>query len=172
MPTTDISRKFDALAYQVDKSMRYHQRMRGWYDTCNRLVLFLIIAAGGGSVIADPQPLVFGASVLAALNLVWAPSHKARDHHLLHGRFSDLMIRMQEGKAEVLEQERPDILDEWCAIRVRIEKDELPIFYALEADCDNDMRRALGRTQQMVPITGWHKVTMYFLRHRPEQFQT
>jgi len=58
----------------------------------------------------------------------------------------------------------------WEAERLKIEKDELPIFYALEADCDNQVRRAWGRTKKMVEIDWWSRFTMFVLKHSPRQF--
>ena len=84
MAKTDLNGEVDALTFQVDKSMRYHQRFRGFYDTANRLFMFLIIVAGGGAAlkadVAAPEVVGFAVAVIAALNLVWAPSHRARDH--------------------------------------------------------------------------------------------
>lgn len=177
MPSTDIDREIDDLTYQVEKSLRYHHRMRGWYDLANRAILFVIIAVGAGPIIDPPDPFhpalfAVGASMVAALNLVWQPSHRARDHHLLHGRFSDLLIEVRKQKANVVKEERLDVLGDWQGRRIVIEKDEPPIFYALEADCDNEMRRALDRTSKMVHISLWHRVTKYILRHNPNQFVT
>ena len=168
MEATDPRREVDALMFQVDKSMRYHQRFRGFYDTFHRAFMFVIIAAGGGAALkfsaTPPEYVGVGVALVAALNLVWAPSHRARDHHLLHGRFAALLIQIRSG--EWTEENRV----RWDAERHKIEKDEPPIFYALEADCDNQVRRAWGRTKSMVEIGWWSRRTMYFLRHAPRQF--
>ena len=164
MTATEASHKIDELAFQVDKSMRYHQRMRGFYDTAHRIFMFLIILTGGGALSEKPQYAVAAAAIIAAINLVWAPSHRARDHHLLHGRFSDLMTAIHTSEWT------KENLSNWTSARLKIEKDEPPIFYALEADCDNEVRRAWGRTKKMVRIHFWHKRTMFFLRYRPDQF--
>ena len=168
MEATDPRREIDALMFQVDKSMRYHQRFRGFYDTTHRVFMFVIIAAGGGAAlkVAATPPEVVGVVValVAALNLVWAPSHRARDHHLLHGRFGALLIRIRSG--EWTEDNRV----RWDAERHEIENDEPPLFYALEADCDNQVRRAWGRTKKMVEIDWWCRRTMFVLRHSSQQF--
>ena len=169
MATTDLERRVDSLIFQVDKSMRYHHRFRGFYDTANRIFMFAIIAAGGGAVLhkAGDAPEIGGAiaALIAALNLVWVPSHKARDHHLLHGRFSDLMVRMRT------DQRTEENYVLWDAERHRIEKDEPPIFHALEADCDNQVRHAWGRDERMVKIVWWKHWTMYLLRHSKTRFE-
>ena len=164
MSTDEVTSKIDALAFQVDKSIRYHHRFRGFFDTVHRVFMFAIIVTGGGALLPKPQYYVGIAALLAAANLVWAPSHKARDHHLLHGRFSDLMIQIRS------QEQTEENFKNWEAEKYRIEKDEPPIFYALEADCDNQIRRALGRDQVIVPVNWWQKVTMYIWRYSTHVF--
>ena len=165
-------RKVDQLFYSVEKSMRYHQRRRGFYDWAHRWMMFLIILFGGGAVasmsetLGGPVAAIFGAaaSAAAALNLVWNTSHKARDHEILYRRFSDLAIDIRSNMASV--ERHP----EWDAARKRIEADEYPVYYALEADCDNQIRRAWGRDKELVRIGLWERLTMDWLRHKPRQF--
>ena len=74
------------------------------------------------------------------------------------------MVQIQTG-----EQTRENY-DRWVAERYEIENDEPPIFYALEADCDNQVRRAWGRKKKMVEIDWWSRRTMFLLRHTPRKF--
>ena len=156
--------RIDDLTFQVDKSMRYHQRMRGFYDMVNRVFLFIIIASGGGAATDKPEHFVIAASIVAAILLVWSPAVRARDHHLLHGQFSRLMMDIRSGEPTKQNHQA------WEARRIEIEMQEPPIFYALEADCDNQVRRAWGRTSQMVDLGWWHRHTMYLWRHDHVQF--
>ena len=128
MAATEAAREIDGLAFQVDKSMRYHQRMRGFYDTAHRVFMFMIISTGGGALSEKPQYAVAIAAAVVAINLVWSPSHRGRDRHLLQGRFSDLMIATRTGDWS------SEHLDIWKTSRLTVEKDEPTIFYALEAD--------------------------------------
>ena len=128
MAATEAAREIDGLAFRVDQSMRYHQRMRGFYDTAHRVFMFMIISTGGGALSEKPQYAVAIAAAVVAINLVWSPSHRGRDRHLLQSRFSDLMIATRTGDWS------SEHLDIWKTSRLTVEKDEPTIFYALEAD--------------------------------------
>ena len=128
MAATEAAREIDGLAFQVDKSMRYHQRMRGFYDTGHRVFMFMIISTGGGALSEKPQYAVAIGAAVVAINLVWSPSHRGRDRHLLQSCFSDLMIATRTGDWS------SEHLDIWKTSRLTVEKDEPTIFYALEAD--------------------------------------
>lgn len=115
-------------------------------------------------MLPKPEYAVIAAALIGAVSLVWAPALRARDHHLLHGRFSDLSSLILAGA------DTPENVTKWEQARRTIEKDEPPIFYALEADCDNEVRRSWGRTKEMVEIGFWPKRTMFLFRYRPDQF--
>ena len=153
--------KTDQLNFAVEKSMRYHQRRRGFYDWVNRLSMFTVIICGSaafGELFSVPQYFAAATTILAAINLVWAPSHRARDHEILFRRFSDLAIKIRTTPAS------EDACDGWVKERIEIETDEPPIFIALEADCDNEVRRAWGRTRKMIRIGWWSRLTMNLMR--------
>lgn len=142
--------------------MRYHQRRRGFYDWIHRLSMFPVVICGSaafGRLFDSPENFAAATTILAAINLVWAPSHRARDHEMLFRRFSTLAITI---RTEPQDRQHYDL---WVKERVSIEADELPIYKALEADCDNEVRRALGRTAEMVRIDWLSRVTMNWLRH-------
>ncbi len=75
-----------------------------------------------------------------ALELVLGFSHKARHHALLHRRSSELL-------AGIKTRQDPDdrCLGEWERKRLMIEAGEPPIYWALEASCDNEVRFAWAR---------------------------
>ena len=108
--------------------MRYHQRMRGFYDTAHRVSMFMIILTGGEALSEKPQYAVAIATAVVAISLVWSPSHRGRDHYLLQSRFSDLMIAIRTGDWT------SEHLDVWKTSRLTIEKDGPKIFYAIEAE--------------------------------------
>lgn len=87
---------------------------------------------------------------------------------MLFRRFSDLAIEIRTRTHEAV----PPALAEWTERRLSIESDEPPIFYALEADCDNQVRRAWGRDEKLVQIGKWARLTMNWLRHKPTDFAT
>ena len=97
MAATEASREIDGVAFQVDKSLRYHQRMRGFYDTAHRVFMSMLISTGGGALSEKPQYTVAISAAVVVINLVCSPSHRGRVHHLLQGRFSDMMIAIRTG---------------------------------------------------------------------------
>lgn len=168
MTTDDLGTRIDELNFAVDKSMRYHQRRRGFYDRINRLSMFAVIICGSaafGRLFESPEYFAAATTIFAAINLVWAPSHCARDHEMLFRHFSDLAIEIRTTAAS------KGAYDGWVRKRMEIETDEPPTFIALEADCDNEVRRAWGRTREMVRIDWWSRLTMNLLRHSGRHYK-
>ena len=148
--------------------MRYHQRRRGHYDFYFKGLLFLTILSGSAAF-AEFMDMsqYFGAmaAVFPAINLVWGLSHRARDHEILFRRFSELAISIRT------EANTEESYAKWQRKRIEIEADEPPIYWALEADCDNEVRHAWGRDKEMVPIDWWYRVTMNWFRHDKSYFE-
>ena len=161
------------LDYAVEKSMRYHQRRRGFYDLGHKAIMFFILILGSAAfsriLVVDlagfGDYLVAVAVLLAALDLVWNPSHRARDHEMLFRRFGELAreIRTSEPNGELQKK--------WEARRIEIESDEPPIYWSLEADCDNEVRRAWGRNKTTIEIPLWYRLTRNFLRHETRHYK-
>ena len=168
-----LCREIDELNFAVERSMRYHSRRRGFYDSFHKMIMFFIILLGSAAFAHIPLYLfdsnfyVLGAivSILAAIDLVWGMSHRARDHELLFRRFSNLAIRIRTEKSS------EDVYKEWVKERITIEMDEPPIYCALEADCDNEVRRAWGRDKELVKIGLWYRATMYVARWSQKNFE-
>ena len=157
-----LSLEIDGLDYAVEKSMRYHQRRRGFYDSFHKAVMFLIVVLGSAAfaeVIVEAPYLAAAAAVLAAIHLVWGLSNRARDHEILFRRFSDLAIKIRS------EEATSESYASWKKERISIETDEPPIFKALEADCDNEVRHAWGRDKKLVHVGLWSRLTMNWRRH-------
>ena len=72
---------------------------------------------------------------------MWKPSHRSRDHELLFRRFSNLAIGIR-----TTDPSEKSYL-KWIRDRLLIEADEPPVYYALEADCDNEVRRGGDETR-------------------------
>lgn len=157
---TQSEQAVDALLFQIEKSMRYHQRRRGFYDLGYRVLMLTIIVSGSLAAVNEWKQIGLGA-VIAAISLVWSPAYKARSHEMLFRRFADLSIEMQSKNGTASNYRK------WKNKRIEIEADELPIYYALEADCDNQVRRALGRDRTLLKIAWWRRLTMSIWRHRP-----
>ena len=149
------------LRFGVERSIRYHARMAGRYETIYKFFMFVTILMGSASFgELSNQPEIWGgfAAAIAAFVLVYAPGNRAACHRNLHSRFSDLAIDM--------ESECTDInLKKWTKTRLQIEQNEPPIFWALNRDCHNEVCKAWDRLDYVKKIGFWKRLTMYLLRH-------
>ena len=157
---SDLDNRIFQLDFAVEKSMRYHQRRRGWYETLHKGFMLVIIVCGSLASLSNGLAFYLGITVagLAALDLVFGLSHRARDHEMLFRRFSDLAVKIRA------DEHTEENLKQWTRERINIETDEPPIYAALEADCDNKVRRAWDKTDNLVQLDGWSKFAMHFLR--------
>jgi len=150
------------IKFAVDKSKRYHQRRRGFFDACHNLTMFVVIICGSAAFAGQFTTLAgFIAALFGAVDLVLQFSHKARDHHDLYRRFSRLGIEIS-----LLQVASEDVVRAFTAKCQEIELEEPPIYWALEADCDNEALRALGRDAQLglVPLTRCQRLFMNLYR--------
>ena len=159
MTDEELESKVDSLDFGVEKSKRYHQRRRGFYDSLHKIIMFLVIVSGSAAFAELSLNFAAGAVVLAAIDLVWSPALLARKHEMLFRDFSDLAIDI---RAKTPNDRAYKALDKK---RLVLEKDEPPVYKALEAHCDNEVRRAWGRDSELVEIGCWSWLTMYVLRH-------
>ena len=83
------------IDFAVEKSLRYHQRMRGYYESSHKIMTFLIFLCGSSVLAGGGRYFGAAAAIFAAIELVWGLSHLARDHGILHRRFSDLAISIR-----------------------------------------------------------------------------
>ena len=165
MAENDLKTKIEKIDFAVEKSMRYHQRRRGFYESFHNALMFLTIISGSAAF-ADMSNYFGGmAAIFTAVNLVWGLSHRARDHEILFRRFSELAISIR-----TMPEETKEAYDKLMEKRIEIETEEPPIYWALEADCDNEVRRAWDRTKKMVPIDWWCRTTMNWLHHAKRSF--
>ena len=166
--TENLKKQVRDLDFGVEKSMRYHSRMAGRYEVIHKISMFLTIAAGSAAF-ADflrENSMWFGAAAafFAAYNLVYSPGLNASLHRRLHDKFSDLAIEIRTSK------EPQENYNSWIACRLRIEQGEPAIFWALEADCDNEVRRAWKQDRELAVIGWWSRTTMYIFRHAKKFF--
>jgi hypothetical protein len=161
-PAISTEERLDRLSYAVDKSLRYHQRRRGFFDATHSFVMFGVLICGSAAF-AGAWPAFAGAvaAILGALDLVFQFSHKARDHQLLFQRFSNLNVDLRTLKStDIIGLENAE------KQRLKIEADEPPVYWALDADCDNEVCVAWGRdkTAGVVELTKLQRMLMNFFR--------
>lgn len=136
------------LVFCTERSIRYHDRRRGFYETTDDLSSWLSLVSGSGAVAAlistslpDWLAIVFGGLVaLIGLHTAVArPASMAALHAQLKQRFVDLRIKL----AKAVEPEA----DELRALeveRLEIEREEPPIYRALDLVCHNELALAQG----------------------------
>lgn len=166
MANEALRNKIADLDFAIEKSMRYHQRRRGFYDSTHKVIMFFVVLAGSAAFSGIGEFFGAIAAALAAADLVWGPSHKARGHEMLFRRFSELAIEIRTAA----EPSRP-AYEKWIQARINIETNEPPIYWALEADCDNEVRRAWGKDSELVNIRWLSRWTMYLLRHEKAHYE-
>lgn len=159
-------RLVDELRFGIEKSMRYHRRRQAFYESCRR-TLMLGVILGGSAGIAQYAPIWAGlaVTVLAALDLVWDIGVRAREHRFLHWRYAMLLAEIPAGMdAEAGAVER------WRRQRLEIEAEEPPIYWALEADCYNEVCRALARDHGVLQIAHRKRLLMHLWRFEQSHF--
>ena len=168
MQESELHKKFEYLDFVVDKSMRYHQRRRAFYDGFHKVLMMGVILSSSSAVawfdVSEIPWLALCATLIAAFDLVASPSHKSRDHQMLYGRFSELAIKI---RARPISE---DLYYDCVAERIRIESKEYPVYYALDVDCHNEVCQALGADDKMRKITWWQRFTRNLCCHAGEEF--
>lgn len=159
-----------ALTFRVDKSMRYHQRRRAFFDRCHRWVMFGVILSGSAAFADLVDPIYMGlvAALLAALDLTLSFGMKARDHQVLYQRFAELNRKLL-ATPEPAGQDLVALEREMLAV----EADEPPVMVALEVSCHNETARARGAASAEMPVLSrWQRLTMHVLSHEKAEFAT
>jgi hypothetical protein len=116
--------------------------------------MLLIIVSGSAAVsnvFGDLRALGLVAAVLAAIDLVYSPGLKARDHEALFRRFSEVGTDF----SEIM----PSEIDRVPAVAKKIlmiETDEPPTLCALELSCYNEVAQARGHPDLVRPLR-WHQ---------------
>jgi hypothetical protein len=161
----ELSSDLDALRFGIEKSMRYHQRRRGFFEATHRTLMFLVVVVGSSAAldfVHVPVTFAFATAIIAALDLVYSPGMRARDHLVLHQQFSELLMDIVRADSAVSAEQLAD----WKARRIQLEADEPPIFWALEKDCHNELCRALGRggANNLYTLSKAERIFMQFFR--------
>lgn len=145
-----VAERVKDLEWCADRSIRYHDRRRSFYETTDLLGNFVTFLSGSTAVIsllnaaAVPPFLALPAGAIVAivsgLTIMIRPSTKASEHARLRQRFHDLRIRIAKfdgSDIRTLEAERVDI-----------EREEPVIYRALDLLCHNELALAHGLTER------------------------
>ena len=138
----------DGLRFCAERSARYHERRVIYYTRADNVITTIALLAGSGvawSILnkwpqAGSVTLSLLVAVVSFVGLTMRPAYMASLHARLKQQFVDLsaqLLGMDDSNAEsVLAIERQ---------RLQIERDEPPVYRALDLICHNEVCRAWGR---------------------------
>lgn len=143
------------VAFAVEKSRRYHSKMRAFYEWCYYLTRAATALTGTASffvVLANDlgiaKYLTGVVAVSAALDSVFRFNRKARVHDLLCRRFTDLSAKI------AVWEPKPAALRKARAVRLLIERDEPPVRRLIDLQSHNEECRALGKAEGLlIPLS-------------------
>lgn len=170
MRIEDISQNVWELLFAVRVSVRYHDRRERFFTAAHRTTAGLGALFGSTTVAAmfgtlDNRVGLIAATVVTVVfvaDLVVGFSISAALHRDLKRRFIDL-------EAAIIDAHTDEQLGAHQKARLTIEKDEPPIYRALEQMCHNDVVRASlnehEAAPQFVPVSWWQRVTAQWLEH-------
>jgi hypothetical protein len=168
------SAPIDAFRVGCLMNARYHASREAFLDTVHRWFMFTVIMLGAAALI-DVVPAgyldvlhikaVFGAlaAVIAALDLAFDLSNRARVHSLMKRRYFELLADVVEGKRSIPEAE---------ACKNRYAADEEPAYHALLATSWNAAQEMVyGDHAESLDISKWHRFWKNFWRFGGKQYQ-
>ncbi|MFP5420958.1 MAG: hypothetical protein ACLGID_05745 [Gammaproteobacteria bacterium] len=152
----DLADRWHAMQFGVRRSIRYHQRRRGFFDRLDQFSNMLSVIFGSAAIYGileqDFKALALIASalvtVLASINLVVGSAQRARAHSDFARRYVDLEKRMLVQPAE-------DVLQWVAEERLGIEAEEPPVLHVLNSICHNETMRSMGYKKDELANIGW-----------------
>lgn len=160
-----LTQRWNTL-WSVQRSIRYHARREAffarWHRVTTALSLLFATAAvtdllrGAGHWGAIAAAVLI--AVLSALDLVVGTADMARTHAALRRRFIDLERALQATPG-------PDAVtaETWVDQRLQIERDEPPIYVALDLLCENEQASATA-VDRRYRLNSWQRMTAHWLR--------
>lgn len=152
----DLQLEWVGLLFDVQRSIRYHQRRRAYYDrldkTSNMLSLIFGSAAIFGVLQEKYKVVAIIASgvvtVVSSINLVVGSAQRGRDH-------TDFMRKYVELEKSMLGEATQQRLLELKERRLSIEAEEPPVMRVLNMICYRELMRATGYPKDQWPKIGW-----------------
>ncbi len=164
---------FDGKTYQlyagINKSTRYHNRRRMFYERWNAITISLASAAlAVGSVFQWQEPNAMVGAVMAAvaalgvIDTALGTAKKANLHNELSTQFAMLEKRFAIGRSLDDDGYRQVI-----EARLDIESREPPTLYLLNELATMEFERSVGACDTPPPKVGvWRRVTVQLLSHQ------
>ena len=169
----ELGTRWDNLAFDLHRSIRYHQRRQVFFDRLDQIGNMLSVILGSTAIYGvlekDYKALALVASALvtitSATNLVFGSSRRAREHSDFVRQYMGLEKRMLEDPTEAL-------LKELNLARLTIEADEPPALQVLNCICHNETLRAYDYPKELyVKIHWWQRVFAQFIDVRADLIQ-
>jgi len=167
----EVSGRWIALDFEVHKSIRYHGKRRGFFDSSNNLIraVSAIFAAGaivsivGGSHVAT---IVVAAllAVLSSIDLVIDFSRRARVYDDLYRDFCELAANIEETAVRDEAQLRT-----FAARKLRIEAREPTVKDVLAVICANEELEGRGYDHKY-RVRWWQRPFSHFFSLPPYDF--
>lgn len=166
------------LLHDCDRSARYHTLRRAFYDRIHKWMMAAVVLGGSAAVAMVSQKLldeksswllltIFVPTLMGAIDLIWNPSGRSRDHEILSKRFYWAAKNIDEENADVAN------VREWKSSLLNIYEDEPDVFHALNAECYNAATKALGYEKKKLQKIGWWPRRLrHWVRYTGERFET
>jgi len=172
---TELECAHHNILFGVRRSIRYHHRRRRFFDRIHKLTTFLSALTGTATfatVFAKAGPawtLSFAAAVaiFSTIDLVVGTAQSARLYDDLAKRFIDL-----EKEIVTTGEMTDELLANFKAERLDIEKDEPPPLKVLDSICHNELMRAMDYDpKDFVPINYYQRFFAQFFDIREHTIQ-
>lgn len=162
----DMDDNLYGLLFGIRRSIRYHDRRRGFFERMHQVTGALTILLAGSVIFeaageSSPfwlQLIGVCAAILAAFDMVVGYAKHGTLHADLKQRYVDLEREMLG--CEVAQCQ----YGAFQAKRLEIERDEPPIYRALDILCHNELMVAEGSNKPPYPV-GWFKTLTSHILH-------
>ena len=165
------------ILHDCDRSARYHTLRRAFYSRCHRWMMAFIVFGGSAAVAILSQKLLEGnpswliftmliPTLLGAIDLVWNPSDRSRDHEVLARKFYWVARTIDEQNAT------GEMVRDWKISLLNVYEDEPDVFHALNAECYNAATRAVGfkEIEKYKRISWLQRRFRHWVRYSAEDF--
>lgn len=168
--TDSLDGRWDGMLFGIRRSIRYHQRRRAFFDRCDQLGNVFSLVFGSAAIYGvldkDYHALALIASglvtVLSAVNLVFGSAQRARLHHDLSRKFTEL-------ERQMLGRPSAEVYQTISEKRLDIESEEPPVLHVLDCLCHNEQMRSEGyRREDLAQIKWWQRLFAQFFDLRED----
>ena len=178
--TADDKTERDDLLFGVRRSIRYHNRRRGFFDRYHTVTNAVSVIFGSATIFAvlsavDKRYALIAAAlvtVFSVIDLVVGTSKMARLHESLARRFIDLEAAIV---SIAVDKFTPDDLRKCTTERLQIEADEPPVLRGLDSLCHNELARAMEKPHEEFVHVAWYQRPFAqffdFLEHRIKKYK-